>query len=67
MGSIIPILFSGLIVTSGAAAVAQEWVVIDAPITVRDEVRMMLETNIAVTDDDARFLGGRQTSCFLVH
>ncbi len=31
------------------------------------DVRMMLETNIAVTDHDARFLGGRQTSCFLVH
>ena len=31
------------------------------------DVRMMLETNIAVTDDDARFLGGRQTSCFLVN
>jgi hypothetical protein len=31
------------------------------------DVRMMMETNIAVTDRDARFLGGRQTSCFLVH
>ncbi len=31
------------------------------------DVRMMLETNIAVTDNDARFLGGRQNSCFLVH
>jgi len=31
------------------------------------DVRMMMETNIAVTDHDARFLGGRQTGCFLVH
>ena len=31
------------------------------------DVRMMMETNIAVTDHDARFLGGRQTSCFLIH
>jgi hypothetical protein len=31
------------------------------------DVRMMLETNIAVTEKDARFLGGRQTGCFLVY
>jgi len=31
------------------------------------DVRMMMETNIAVTDKDARFLGGRQESCFLIH
>ncbi len=28
---------------------------------------MLMETNIAVTDHDARFLGGRQASCYLIH
>ncbi len=31
------------------------------------DVRMHMETNIAVTDTDARFIGGRQSSCYLVH
>lgn len=31
------------------------------------DVRMLMETNIAVTDTDARFIGGRQSSCYLVH
>lgn len=31
------------------------------------DVRMLMETNIAVTDADARFIGGRQSSCYLVH
>ena len=30
------------------------------------EVRMLMETNIAVTDHDARLLGGRQASCYLI-
>jgi len=31
------------------------------------DVRMLMETNIAVTDNDARFIGGRQSGCYLVH
>jgi hypothetical protein len=31
------------------------------------DIRILMETNIAVTDTDARFIGGRQSSCYLVH
>ncbi len=31
------------------------------------DIRMMMETNIAVTDSDVIFLGGRQESCYLIH
>lgn len=30
------------------------------------DIRMHMETNIAVTDGGVRFLGGRQTSCYLI-